>query len=232
MKKFYRSKIAKEVFKIRADTEPSVENSGMSAEADKLIDKASNTEEDEASNTEEESLKNELTDIWLSRVALSEINKLIREDSEAAAADTRISARSLIRSVGDKAEVPIYGPVLATNTIQYRIAEPLYISNSRTKVHSNYTGIYLEKGFYKIEYEGSTQESERGGLAIFDLKENFQKLIVWRRGTFNTEGIAHFSVSEPSVLAYTNSEAEFMPEGFKGAFNVTLTKIKRLDNRE
>lgn len=159
-------------------------------------------------------------------VALKELNKLLLEQPGKAVERTTIETRET------EAVAPVFGDVLDKKLVRYRMSEAVIFTRYADEVGCNYQGLLLNKGEYKLKYTASTYGKESRGLALFDTRKKFKKLLSWQSlggywAIINQNGEAYININEPSILAVTDNSTAFMPDDFRGTITVTIYEIRR-----
>lgn len=131
--------------------------------------------------------------------------------------------------------IPIYGPVVNPEAAFWEISEPIFLLGSdQSKLSISREGLYLERGFYKIEYTFINIHPGTG-LALFESdSKRFIKLLAYLSysgATSNTalslgKDKAYFEVKKVQVLGITNSKLEYRPKTIKGTIVVTIHRLK------
>lgn len=134
-----------------------------------------------------------------------------------------------ITTVAEVTEIgePIYGAKINPYKSTWEISNP--ISLTKTK---NTDGIFLKKGFYKIEYEVNILEDSYSGLAIFDPKDyKIITIIAWyfcnKGQSKHLNGSKYYKTSEEVILGITNNKGEHKPEAQIGTTFLTIHKLAK-----
>lgn len=157
------------------------------------------------------------------------------EESTQSVVYTESVAERVEELVGERS-LPEFGPPI-NQTSSWEIPIVL-IADSWPELKINSEGIYLTKGFYKLEY---TFSNVHPGSVLAVFEQNSKQLMrvldyLPHHGASSNNyvirqnGTRYLRVNQTLVVGLVNNQGGFRPKDFKGAVTVTIHKLKQTPN--
>lgn len=123
---------------------------------------------------------------------------------------------------------PNFSLTRLSSALIWEITNPIVLRREPWQDFNN-RGIQLDKGFYQIQYSGSSNSNEASGLALIEPETlKIDTVIVCKYFTQNLDGFRYVDIKTTKILTSFNFNGEIF-EGH-GIYVISIYKLKTLPN--
>lgn len=161
--------------------------------------------------------------------SLAETEKTETEEPETVKAVVEVVETEFVPSLY---VIPDYNnTIINWSTLRWQISDPITLCTTEWPQVEAASGIYLEKGLYKIHYTLSGWSKDSSGLAIFNQNtKQFKKFITWytwseeSHTVLQAEGSRFVELNSSALLGIADNSGKYQPRQVRVVYIVSIHK--------